>query len=141
MIGQLESHAAHLITFLSLPRELRQQILFYTFHDAHLADLGHNYETRGGVRDPVLETPNMSAWARDLISTHPTISADVNFVAGQWTIIVINGWRDFCKAKLVKRVEEAVERVREKFRLMDEQNERAYLSLLARNAERFAVTG
>lgn len=72
----------------------------------------------------------MNTWAHDLASTHPTISADVNFVADQWSITAINGWKDFCHAKLVQRVEEACKRVKEQFRLQDEEDDRAYSSQL-----------
>ncbi|KAE9987314.1 hypothetical protein EG328_003038 [Venturia inaequalis] len=126
MVEQLESHGKHhLTTFISLPRELRQQILFYTFYDAHLADLNHNYEIG---QSPVLETPNMSTWAHDLASTHPVISVDVQFVADKWNIITINGWKEFCHTKMVQSVMEACERVTKMFRLQDEEDERAYLS-------------
>lgn len=123
-----EAHQKPLTTFLSLPREIRQQILFYTFHDAYLADLDHNYETHQSAYDLILETPNMSARSHDLASTHPTISVDVQFVAEKWRIITIDSWEGFCYTKLVQRVKEACERVHEQFRLQDEATERAYLS-------------
>lgn len=118
-------------TFLSLPRELRQQILFYTFYDDHLYDFDHNYKSRYGSRhNQVFETPNMNAWAHDLASTHPLVSLDVGFVASQWKKITEDGWKDFCHAKLVQQVEEACKRVKEQFRLQDEEDGRAYSSQL-----------
>ncbi|TLD36859.1 hypothetical protein E2P81_ATG02641 [Venturia nashicola] len=139
MAEQPGFHPDPLTTFLSLPSELRQQTLFYTFYDAHLADLNQNYEIRQGGPGSALETPNISAWAHDLSSTHLSISDDVQFVADQWKITVISGWEDFCHTKLVQRVREACEGVKEKLRLQDEEYERWCLAWFSLDAER--VTG
>jgi len=81
-------------TFLTLPRELRQKILFDTFHGAHGLDLLFNFRhycflTRAMKEE--FKTPNIERKARELALVHPTIAEDIGFVLEQWKAIRRDG--------------------------------------------------
>ncbi|QDS70113.1 hypothetical protein FKW77_005274 [Venturia effusa] len=106
-------------TYASLPLELRQHILHYSFHEPFNQDL--NFNTNLAVLQSVYSTavflPNLqrpiehqqdisapytSAWAHTLHSTHPIVENDVKFVLDKALQRIEARFKSIVKKKLGK---------------------------------------